>query len=105
VAADGSFYDIPNRDNLPIRDRSDVPVSTLRKPEMLPPAEIRKAVTAIIQVNVGTSVQEVVAETARLLGFKTTSKQLRELIEREVSAMQFDGIIGERLGTLGIITG
>src|SRR3546814_10542337 len=48
----GPFYVWPSKP-LVVRDRSGVTSPTLRKPEMLPTAEIRQAVLEIITANYG----------------------------------------------------
>ena len=69
---------------------------------MLPPAEIRQAVTAIVQVHLGVAREEAVTEAARLFGFKSTSSQLREVIEREIDYLLSQRALDERNGKLCI---
>jgi len=78
------FYWLDREQAVTVRDRSAIESNTLRKPEMLPPAEIRRALTAIVDVHLGATREEVIVEAARLFGFKATSSQLREVIDREV---------------------
>jgi very-short-patch-repair endonuclease/DNA polymerase III delta prime subunit len=97
---DGEFFAPTGRADFPVRYRGDVPATSLRKPDMLPPAEIRKAVKAIIQCHLGAGVDEVVVETARLFGFKSTSAQLKQVIEREMLSLTACGELEERNGKL-----
>lgn len=101
---DGEFFASYKRTTCPIRDRADAPSATLRKPEMIPPVEIRGAVTAIVQVHLGTTLDEAVTETARLLGFRMTSPQLRQVIEREVSFLVEQQVLDVRNGKLYVRT-
>ena len=82
----------------PIRDRSDVEHATLRKPEMLPPTEIRRALAVVAEVHLGAEPDDTVVETARLLGFRSTSPQLRDTIEREMESMLRDATLVRRNG-------
>ena len=43
VQHDGEFYSLSSQPEVLVRDRGDVAVATLRRPEMLPPAEVRKS--------------------------------------------------------------
>jgi len=86
VKREGPFYFKPMAD-IPVRDRSGVSSSGLRKPESLPPQEIRKAILLLVEENYGVSRDELPVEVARLFGFKATSAQLREVIEQQIQAM------------------
>ena len=70
------------KDERPVRDRGDVDSATLRKPESLPPTEIRHAITAIVRVHLGASTDEVVTETSGLFGFRSElGRQLRSRLQ------------------------
>ena len=92
---DDEFYECPDQP-LAIRDRSNVASPHLRKPTSLPPREIRHAALAVVENHTGVSHDEVVTEVARLLGFQTTSAQLRQHIDPLVSALVADGTLSER---------
>jgi very-short-patch-repair endonuclease len=72
----GPFYQLPNQKVI-ARDRSAVTSATLRKPEMLPPAEIDAAIIQIVGDNFGARREEIVMAVSRLLGYAATSAQLR----------------------------
>jgi very-short-patch-repair endonuclease len=99
VEKEGKFYSIPGA--MPVvRDRSGVKSATLRKPETLPPAEIKVSVVNLISENFGATVDQVVAACGRNLGFKAVSAQLRDLITgivddlvREDVLVQKDGMV------------
>ena len=97
---DGEFFAPAGKCDFPVRDRGDVSSNTLRKPEMLPPAEIRNAIAAIVRVHLGAACDEVVVETARLFGFRSTSPQLRQVIEREMDALVASEVLERRNGKL-----
>ena len=99
VACDGEFFFSKEKD-MRLRDRSQVESSTLRKPEMLPPMEIRKALSEVAEVHLGVEAGDAVIETARLLGFKTTTPQLREVIEQELAKLVRTGRLENRHGKL-----
>ncbi|HVB25807.1 MAG TPA: DUF3320 domain-containing protein [Ktedonobacteraceae bacterium] len=86
VKREGLFYFKPITD-IPVRDRSGVSSPGLRKPESLPPQEIKKAILLLVEENYGVSRDQLPVEVARLFGFKATSAQLREIIEQQIEAM------------------
>jgi very-short-patch-repair endonuclease len=69
------------------RNRSNVEMSILKKPDMIAPAEIGAAIIAVIQSSYGIDAESIPALAARLLGFQSTSPQLREMIEAQIAAM------------------
>lgn len=83
---DGDFYAVPGRAPL-VRDRGTARSLTLRKPEMLPPAELRVAVLDIVHRNFGAREGEIVLAVSRALGFKSTSAQLRDVIGAVIARM------------------
>ncbi len=86
VKREGPFYFKPMADIL-VRDRSGVSSLGLRKPESLPPEEIKKAILMLVEENYGVTRDQLPVEVARLFGFKSTSAQLREVIEHQIEAM------------------
>ncbi len=84
------FLAIPGVD-VRVRDRGDAASSSLRKPEMLPPAEMDLAVLEAARRNFGGSADELVQEGARSLGFRTVGAQLREVMRARVSALEGEG--------------
>ena len=82
--------------DIPVRDRSGVSSSGLRKPESLPPQEIKKAILILVEENYGVSRDELPVEVARLFGFKATSAQLREVVEQQIQVMLSSGGLQDR---------
>lgn len=74
-----------------VRDRSHVQSDALRKPEMLPPAEIDTAIDDIVRSNFGARPTEIVQAVSRSFGFKATSGQLRDVIQARVDSMVATG--------------
>ena len=93
------FLSIRNK-NVPIRNRENVSSATLRKPDLLPPAEIRAAILVLIDTHHGAARQEIPNATARIFGFKNTSSQLREIIESQLGKLLRLGTIQEENGML-----
>jgi hypothetical protein len=83
-----------------IRNRQNVSSPNLRKPDTLPPAEIRAAILALIDANHGATVQEIPVAVARIFGFKSTSSQLRSAIEAQTAKLQRQALIQEGNGML-----
>lgn len=71
-----------------VRDRSEVRSAGLRKPEMLPPTELRTAILQIVRANFGATPDQVAQSVSRELGFKATSAQLRFVIDRAIERAQ-----------------
>jgi very-short-patch-repair endonuclease len=103
VARDGDFFQSVAGNGPTIRDRSNVLSQSLRKPEMLPPAEIREAAVQLIRGHFGVSAEEVVIQVSRLLGFQSTSAQLRALIQAELDRLILEGLLERKAsGGLGL---
>jgi len=100
VLKEASFYSLPGG-VVQLRDRSATNSPSLRRPEVLPPAELRLAALSIVHQNYGAGREEVVTIVSRLLGFKATSAQLRAAIEQCITDLLATGhlMIGDD-GTL-----
>ncbi len=98
----GHFLDRPEAlrraEPRPPRNRSSVESATLRRPEMLPPEEVRELVRLVVEGNLGIAREDVIRETRRRLGFGSTSAALRELIEAQLDALVTDGAVEARGG-------
>lgn len=83
------------------RDRSSVDTSpSLKKPDLLPPVEIRAAALAIAREAHGASRDELVTTVARSLGILSTSSALRERILGQLQQLELQGELQERGGLL-----
>lgn len=82
----GWFYAVPGGEAI-VRNRSNARSPSLRKPECLPPAEIRVALLAIVGRNFGATDEEATQAVSRAFGFKATSAQLRELVIGVINSM------------------
>ncbi len=100
VVQDGDFFSSPGQLEPPVRNRESAQSPNLRKPEYLPPAEIRAAVMAVARVHLGVTHDEAIVETARLFGFKSTSSQLRNVIAREMDQLIQARSLEQRNGKL-----
>ena len=78
-----------------MRDRRAVTSSTLRRPDMLPPQELRRCLLLLIERHLGVSRNEAIITTARRLGFGMTSGQLRSVIDVQINALIIDGSLTE----------
>ncbi|MCY3932329.1 MAG: DUF3320 domain-containing protein [Acidobacteria bacterium] len=75
-----------------VRDRRAVESGTLRKIDMLPPVEVRAALVAAVERNIGINAVDCAREVARAFGFKATSADLRRLVAEEA-----ERLVGESL--------
>ena len=76
-----------------VRDRSAVRSATLRKPDMLPPAEIEQAMLDIVIANYGAGRVDLMQSSSRAFGFSATSTQLRSVLSGAVDRLVADGLL------------
>jgi very-short-patch-repair endonuclease len=93
------FLSLPGQTVL-ARDRSEVASPTLRRPDYLPPQEIDTAIVDIVAVNLGATVGELVLRVSRQLGYRSTSAQLRAVIEDRVVSVVKAGKVNEVNGMI-----
>jgi len=103
LSAEGDFISLPGKDSSPVRNREGVQSNTLKRAEMLPPAEIRLALKTIIELRCGTSRSDAIVEAARLLGFRSTSSQLKSVIDAEVDRLVESEVVVERNEKLYVV--
>ncbi|MEI8396688.1 MAG: DUF3320 domain-containing protein [Rhodospirillaceae bacterium] len=106
AAKDGRWQDEEECWMLPgtvitVRDRSVAESSTLRKPDTLPPQEIREAIRRLITAHYGATLDQLTTGVARLFGFKATSIQLKTVIEAKIEQMRQSGELEDTNGTIG----
>ena len=95
IVAIDEFFSCPGMP-IQVRDRSEAKSATLKRPELLPPAEIEAALIDITSRNFGATRDQAVLAVSRALGFKATSAHVREVI-MEVLAQALDrGVLTER---------
>ena len=82
-----------------VRDRSALDSSS-RHPDMLPPAEIQKALVAILRDHFGVRRDELIVEAGRLFGFRSTSSVLKERLSAEIDVLLVAGKIEDAEGWL-----
>jgi len=83
-----------------VRDRSAAASRSLKKPELLPPQEVREAVMQLVLASHGAGREEVTVAVARCLGFQTTSQQLRERIIGQIEVLLDKALLVESSGVL-----
>ena len=88
--AGGPFYVIPGQAII-VRGRGDVESQTLRKPEILPPEEVKAAIVQVVDENYGAERDQLVQAVVRLFGFSSTSSQLREVVESALTGLLDSG--------------
>lgn len=72
---------------VPVRSRESVMSSGLRKPDMLPPAEIREAILRLIDEAHGVAAEQLPVAVARVLGLKTTPPVLRQRVQDQLDQL------------------
>ncbi len=96
LQSEGEFVSDAQRTEIAVRSRSEVTSANLRKPEMLPPAEIAAAIRKLLTEHIGLHRQEIPAMVARLLGFKTTTAKLKDAIDAVVARLIEQGQVSVR---------
>ena len=86
ILADDDFYTQQGA-SVKVRDRSAAHSASLKKPDVLAPTEIRQAILVIVEANFGANRNTLAVDVARLLGFKSTSAQLKERIEEQIERL------------------
>jgi hypothetical protein len=95
IDAEDQFLRVPGK-TIRLRDRSGVLSANLRKPEMLPPQEIMGGVIDVVRANLGASQEQLVSTVLRLLGFKSTSVQLREVVQSAIRKLTASGMLAHQ---------
>ncbi|MEX2169228.1 MAG: DUF3320 domain-containing protein [Pirellulales bacterium] len=90
------FLAMPGQQVSLIRDRASASVATVRKPEMIPPSEVRASIEQLVSDYFGISREQTVKETANLLGIGTLRTPLRERIEIEIDQLISNGSLQQR---------
>ena len=94
VAQDG-FYTVPNQ-AVVARDRSRVASPGLKKPEMLPPAEVDHAIVTIAGENYGAAPADLIPAVVRRLGFASTGIGLRGIVTGRIDFLLRCNILTRR---------
>lgn len=101
IVREGAFYAPAGLDAAPLRDRSAVRSPSLRRPEMVPPAEIRAAALRLARAPRGLAFEHAPEEIGRMLGVEGTGAPLRAAIEPEIERLLRDGALSRtEQGTL-----
>ena len=95
LESQGQFLCVPGL-KAQLRDRSNVLSAGLRRPDMLPPQELREGVLCVVRANLGGTRDEIALSVSRLMGFKATSTQLREVVLSVVSALIQENLLIQR---------
>jgi very-short-patch-repair endonuclease len=89
IRADLEFLTHSQRatDPVPVRCRSTVASQNLKRPEMIPQVELRRAILCLVEEHVGLRRDEIPTMVVRVLGFKATGAKLREVVEMALGCM------------------
>lgn len=101
VARAQNFLWLPGSTPLP-RDRGNVETVALRRADMLPPSEIEAAAVQLLRKNFGASREQIIQAVARGLGIRSTSSQVRSVIESAINKAVRTGQLVEAEGLLTV---
>jgi very-short-patch-repair endonuclease len=96
---EGHFYFLTDGPVI-VRDRSNASSPSLRKPEMLPGREIRWALLSIVERSLGVGRSEAITAVSRAVGFRSTSAQLKAIIDEQIAVLLRSGELVEVEGRL-----
>jgi hypothetical protein len=91
------FLQIEGMESVP-RDRTLVNSPGLRRVKMLPPTEIDAGILTVIDASMGGTTEQVIQSVSRMLGFKSTSSQLRDVIDGRKQLLVKNGRLVEKNG-------
>ncbi|MHC4562117.1 MAG: DUF3320 domain-containing protein [Planctomycetota bacterium] len=94
-----SFYTPTEQAVIPVRNRASAPAA-LKRIDMLPPEELSAAVLRIVTTHMGVLRDNAIRAAARLLGYQSTSDQLRGQADRELCQLISRGLIRDDAGRL-----
>lgn len=86
-----------------LRDRSEVTSPSLRRIDMLPPMEIDHGLRETIKSGFGATSAEAINAVSRGFGFKSTSSQLKDIIQGRIEALIAAHEFAEKEGFLTIV--
>lgn len=86
------FFDRVEPRPLRVRERSRA-AGSLRKPDVLPPSELRAAIQLVVNDNTGVDRDELARLVARAFGFASTSAHMAALVEQAVTPLIGDTLV------------
>ena len=89
----GDFVLGRDQEQIGPRDRSSVSSLNLRKPDFLPPSEIKNGVMQIVLGHLGVTRDEVVDAVAELFGFKRVTEGISSAIDIQLRELLGDGLL------------
>ena len=92
IMAEGEFWFMSNDEDVEARDRSSLdPAEYVRKVELISPVELAVAAIHALEESMALSLDELVVETARLLGFARVGRDIdaavRQAVDTELDEM------------------
>jgi hypothetical protein len=99
VASEGDFYFIAGTP-VNVRDRTEAVSPSLRKPDMLPPQELRAALVTVVKDNLGADRGKAITAVSRAVRFRATSTQLRTIIDEQIAILVRSGELSDAAGRL-----
>jgi hypothetical protein len=93
IQGEGAFYSVDSAYMVSPRFREDVRSRTLLRPEMLPPAELRGAISHVVSHHIGVTPDELTVHVTRVFGFQRTGTGLREVVDQQIRQMLGDDVL------------
>ncbi|MFC1628429.1 DUF3320 domain-containing protein [Gemmatimonadota bacterium] len=86
VSKDGDFFSASNQIQIPVRNR-DIG-GRLFPAKLIPPSEVKEAIRLLLNHRAPLMRDEIIRETAKVLGFARTGSQLHEVIDSAVKELE-----------------
>ena len=100
ISPEGDFWSRPGA-TIFGRDRGQLSAQdTVRKPAMIAPVEFEAAARHALQENLSMTEEELITETARLLGFARTGPDIRSAIEEAITERLLPNLARDHLGRI-----
>ena len=96
LLGESDFITHSGQATVPVRDRSHVAAASLKKPEMIPPSEVRQTILHLVTEHLGLRRDELPSLVGRVLGFKATSAKLREMVDTSLESLHDKGDVALR---------
>jgi very-short-patch-repair endonuclease len=99
IQRDGKFYDIPERELVPVRSRSALP-STRKRLEYVSDAELCQALVAVASGTFGVQPEELAWHTLRLMGFLRVTEDMKNRTLKVIDKLVESGVLRDDDGEL-----
>jgi very-short-patch-repair endonuclease len=99
IQRDGIFYDLPDREQVPVRSRSNLP-NARKKLEYVSDAELRQALVTVVSGTFGVEPEQLAWHTLRRMGFHRVTDDMKTRTLKVIDSMMHSGVLKRENGEL-----